>query len=124
MKTKFFEIINQGGRIFQNFTQYTLNPNDYFVTESDQYIITENDIGRLDEVAFVKYGNRNYYRYIMLYNYLEDPFNDLKVGMNIRLPSIEDIKSYESAQRTYNKWSNITQEDNKLLDKASNSKWL
>lgn len=123
MKTRFFEIVTQGGKVFQNFTSYTLDPNEYFVTESDQYIITQNDIGRLDEVAFVKYGKREYYRYIMLYNYLEDPFNDLKVGMNIRLPSIEDINAYESAQKTYNKWSNVVQEDSQLLDNTSGSKW-
>lgn len=110
-----FTTVSNNGYTFQNFTEYKVDPNTYFTSDPTQYIITQNDIGRLDEVALKLYGNREYYRYIMLYNYLEDPFNDLTVGLNIRIPNIEDIKAYESDINQYNKWTDI--EDQTQVDK-------
>lgn len=107
MYTKLFDIVDYNGYKFQDFTSYSVNPNDYFLTEPSQYIVTSDDIGKIEQIAFKVYGIREYYRYIMLYNYLEDPFNDLQIGMNIRIPAIDDIRAYEKTQQFYNKWTNV-----------------
>ena len=99
-----FDIKDLNGFRFQDFLQYRIDPNNYFTSEPTQYIVTSQDIGRIDEISLKVYGIREYYRYIMLYNYFTDPFNDLEIGMNIRIPNINDVKAFEDALSQSNKW--------------------
>lgn len=64
------------------------------------HIITESEIGRLDNVAFKYYGDSLLWWVIADANSINDPFTDMIAGSEIRIPDIKTVKSALSEATT------------------------
>jgi len=58
------------------------------------YTIQPSDIGRPDILSLKIYNSIDYWWILLLINGINDPYNDLKVGDIIQIPSILDIEDF------------------------------
>ncbi len=74
----------------RNFLTYTQTDQDIF------YTVIESD--KLDTIAFKFFGNSKLWWYIAMANDVEDtlvdPFRDLRVGMRLLIPNLENFKNF------------------------------
>lgn len=62
------------------------------------YRIDQGDLGRPDRIASRTFPQQidahEYWWVILIANNIQDPFNDLKVGVSLKIPSIVSIKQF------------------------------
>ncbi len=61
------------------------------------YTIKYGDIGRPDLISQRVYGTVKYWWIICKFNQIDDVWNDIKAGVSIKLPNIQDIKEFYSS---------------------------
>jgi hypothetical protein len=75
----------------------------YSATVETKITIDSKYEANLPGLAYDYYGNQELWRAILAFNGLEDPFNDIIVGVEIYLPSLASIESYfTSSSNTLN----------------------
>ncbi len=99
-----YKTVEYEGVKFLDYTKYDIDPMDMMTSEPLQYIVKAQDIGRLDLISKKMYGRFDYYKYILIYNNILDPFNGLTIGQNIRIPLLTDIANYETYVSGFKKW--------------------
>ena len=50
------------------------------------YMISHDDVGRPDLISYKVYGTVKFFSVVLDYNDIYDPFTDLKIGVQIKLP--------------------------------------
>jgi hypothetical protein len=55
------------------------------------YLVMETDLMRPDMISYKNYGTVNYWWIICLVNNIFDPFNDLFIGQQLKIPNALDI---------------------------------
>jgi hypothetical protein len=63
------------------------------------YEITEADKANLPGIAYKIYGDVSLWRAIVEFNAINDPLNDLEIGMRLALPSKGSITAYLARQQ-------------------------
>ena len=58
------------------------------MTEYDWYLVKTEDIDRLDLVSYRAYGTSKYWWAIAYVNHIANPFEDLELGTNLRIPKL------------------------------------
>lgn len=61
------------------------------------YVIQDIDEGRLDLLAALHYGESRLWWVIAQYNNILDPYNEVKVGLRIRIPKKERVEALFSS---------------------------
>ena len=61
------------------------------------YVIQDADEGRLDLLAAFHYGESRLWWVIAQYNNILDPYNEVKVGLRIRIPKKERVEALFSS---------------------------
>jgi len=56
------------------------------------YVLTDKDIGRLDNVAYKVYKNVRLWPIIARYNGIRNMLEDMVVGQELRIPPLEEIR--------------------------------
>lgn len=67
---------------------------DFKITESEDdvfHTVTKPEEGRIDVISLIAYNNSRYWWIIALANNIIDPFNEIKEGVVLRIPSIISI---------------------------------
>ncbi len=62
--------------------------------EVDYYLVSEIDLMRPDMISYKNYGTVNYWWVICLVNNIFNPFNDLYVGQQLKIPNVQDIYEF------------------------------
>jgi len=58
------------------------------------YRVNSNDIWRPDLISYKIYGDVKYWWILLLYNGIDDPFNDIQTGDIMEVPNILDIYTF------------------------------
>lgn len=58
----------------------------------DTYVLTQSDIGRLDNVAYRYYGVEAYWWVLADVNGIKNVFRDMEVGKEIVIPMLESVE--------------------------------
>jgi len=74
--------------LHHNLSKFTIN------YDVDYYRVVEPDIMRPDMISYKTYGTVNYWWVICLVNQIFDPFNDLYVGQQLKIPNILDVYGF------------------------------
>ena len=56
------------------------------------YTVRELDVGRPDIISQRLYGTTNYWWFLMWFNGVSDPWNDLRDGMVLKYPALERVR--------------------------------
>ena len=80
--------INESDLPFNGFKDFE------FKRPTRSYIVQDVDIQRPDIISFKFYGKMNYWWIIMKINKIEDVWNDLKAGMSLNMPNVNDIEDF------------------------------
>lgn len=67
---------------------------EQFKREFSSYTITEEDLYRPDLISIKVYRKLDYWWILMKVNKIEDIWNDLYVGKELKVPNILDIEDY------------------------------
>lgn len=79
----------------------------YAMPVNQTVVVTEADIGNLAGIAFRIYQDVSLWRFIMAYNGLQNPIQDMWPGQVLELPSKSNIIQYMNSQ-LYSKNKTIT----------------
>ena len=95
-RTDFFQL--QTESFPRSYDMLTNSINDFkFNRPMSKYQILESDLARPDLIAIKAYGSvdaMNQWWIIMTINGLSDMFNDLQVGMILKIPHSQDINDF------------------------------
>lgn len=84
---------NELDMLYNNMSKFTMTyPVGY-------YRVSEYDIMRPDTISTTAYGTTGYWWLICFVNGIYDPFNDLDVGMQLKIPNILDIQNFYKKYR-------------------------
>lgn len=72
----------------------------YQISTSSVYKIKADDVANLPGISFRVYGTVDLWRVILEYNGLNDPINDIEVGMVLNIPSKSEVASLLSSPIT------------------------
>lgn len=92
-RTKFYIIATVDGvqeldHLYNNLSGFTMN------LAPQYYMVTEDDLMRVDLISFKSYGTVRYWWLIAFVNKIQDPFNDLTPGQILEIPNILDIYDF------------------------------
>jgi hypothetical protein len=69
-------------------SKFTLN------YDVNYYLVNDTDLMRPDMISYKNYGTVNYWWIICYINNIFNPFNDLYVGQQLKIPNVIDIYEF------------------------------
>ena len=78
----------------EGFSEYDLgsiNFGNYDFGETNNYMVHYYEVGRPDIISQNIYGTTNLWWFILWFNNVSDPWNDLRDGMMIKYPQFEMV---------------------------------
>lgn len=79
-------------------TEVIMHSNDFakynFQYSYSFYTVKEKDIQRPDIISLIAYGRLDYWWFIMKFNGIDDVWNELYQGLQLKIPDLRDINAY------------------------------
>lgn len=92
-RTKFYDQNNIGGNDECDFLRSDIS-NFEIKRPTTFYTIREEDIQRPELLSYKLYNNQDYWYLLMYINNIHDIWNDLTVGLIIKVPNVRDITEW------------------------------
>ncbi len=61
--------------------------------DDTQYVVEKAFEGRLDQIAAIQLGEPRYWWFIAMLNNILDPYNEIREGVILRIPTLERVRS-------------------------------
>lgn len=91
-RTKFLEKNTIDG--IQEYDLGSFSTGDFDFGQEILIMVTEEDIGRPDRISYGCYKTDIYWWFLMWYNGISDVWNDLTLGMVLKVPQLDKVQEF------------------------------